>query len=64
MIKSMTAVTAYRYPTRRVFWDEACTQRVGLMKLKEDGSIYIKTNFVWKVVPSNFVLYTDFIKKR
>jgi hypothetical protein len=53
----MTAMMAYRHPGKRVFWDIECSQRVGRMRLDDDGKLYTQTPDGWQEIAPDRVLY-------
>jgi hypothetical protein len=59
MAQRITALVAYRKPAKQAFWDEECTDRVGAMRIGQQGKMEIKRFDTWVEVVEDFVLYAD-----
>lgn len=58
MVQVITAITAYRRPGKRVYWDEWCRERIGKMRLDVGGQIAIQREHEWVMVAADYPLYS------
>ena len=63
MFTEISAITAYRHPGRRVFWDEFGQEPIGKMRMDDEGKLCIGRDGKWQTVEQGTVLYTDFVSK-
>jgi hypothetical protein len=63
MLKEISAITAYRHPGRRVFWDEYGQEPIGKMRMDDAGKLTIQRDGNWQVIEQEAVLYTKIVSK-
>lgn len=59
MVDRITAIEAYRRPGKRVYWDENLTERIGHMRMDEDGNLKVERGRVWVEVGSQYLFFTE-----